>query len=82
MIDIVKRIMENVLTALYQPFGFSVIMAVLVMFLYMFMKEHGWKVVVQRWLNEFKTGSTFRRMFLLVFYTAMILFRTLLNRNM
>lgn len=82
MIDIVKRIIENVLTALYQPFGFSVILAVLVMFLYIFMKEHGCKVVVQRWINEFKASSTFRRVFLLVFYIAMILFRTLLNRNM
>lgn len=82
MIEIIKRIIENVLTALYQPFGFSVIMAVLIMFFYMFMKEHGWRVIVKRWLNEFKTSSTFRRVFLLVFYTAMILFRTLLNRNM
>ena len=82
MIDIFKRIIENVLTALYQPFGFSVILAVLVMFLYLFIKDQGWKVVVRRWVNEFKANQTFRRVFLLVFYTAMILFRTLLNRNM
>lgn len=82
MIEIIKRIIENVLTALYQPFGFSVIMAVLIMFFYMFMKEYGWRVIVKRWLNEFKTSCIFRRIFFLVFYTAMILFRTLLNRNM
>lgn len=82
MIEIIKKIIENVLTALYQPFGFSVIMAVLVMFLYIFIKEQGWKVVVRRWFDEFKTSSTFRRVFILVFYTAMILFRTLLNRDM
>ena len=82
MIDIFKRIIENVLTALYQPFGFSVILAVLVMFLYLFIKDQGWKVVVRRWVNEFKANQTFRRVFLLVFYTAMILFLTLLNRNM
>lgn len=82
MIDIFKRIIENVLTALYQPFGFSVILAVLVMFLYLFIKDQGWKVVVRRWVNEFKANQTFRRMFFLAFYTAMILFRTLLNRDM
>ena len=82
MLEVIKKIIENVLTSLYQPFGFSVIMAVLVMFLYLFMKEHGWKVVVQRWLKEFKTNHTFRRMFFLIFYTAMILFKTLLNRDM
>lgn len=82
MIDIIKRIIENVLTALYQPFGFSVIMAVLAMFFYMVVKEHGLKVVVQRWINEFKTSSRFRKVFILVFYIAMILFRTLLNRTM
>ena len=82
MIEIAKKIIQNVLTALYQPFGFSVILAVLVMFLYLFVKEHGLKKVIQRWITEFKTGSGFRRIFFLVFYVAMILFRTLLNRNM
>ena len=82
MIEVMKKIIENVLTALYQPFGFSVVMTILVMFFYMFVKEHGIKMVVQRWVNEFKTSSRFRRVFLLVFYIAMILFRTLLNRDM
>lgn len=82
MIEVMKKIIENVLTALYQPFGFSVVMTILVMFFYMFVKEHGIKVVVQRWVNEFKTSGRFRRIFLLVFYIAMILFRTLLNRDM
>lgn len=82
MIDIMKRIIENVLTALYQPFGFALIMAILVMFLYMYMREHGWRMVVRQWVEEFKISATFRRMFLLVFYSTMILFRTLLNRDM
>lgn len=82
MIEILKKILVNVLTALYQPFGFSVLMAILVMFLYMFAKEHSFKVLVQRWINEFKTSSKFRKVFILVFYIAMILFRTLLNRDM
>ena len=82
MLEIIKKIIANVLTALYQPFGFSVIMAVLIMFLFLYARECGWKAIVKRWLDEFKTNRAFRRVFLLVFYTAMILFRTLLNRDM
>lgn len=82
MIEIAKKIIQNVLTALYQPFGFSVILAVLFMFLYLFAREYGLRTVIQRWITEFKTSSGFRRIFVLVFYVAMILFRTLLNRNM
>lgn len=82
MVDIMKKIIENVLTALYQPFGFSVIMAIMAMFFYMFVQEYGFKAVLQRWINEFKTSSRFRKVFILVFYIAMILFRTLLNRDM
>ena len=82
MIEIMKNIITNVLIALYQPFGFAVILAVLFMFLYLMARERGWKTVIQWWFDEFKTNSTFRRVFFLVFYTAMILFKTLLNRHM
>ena len=82
MIDIMKKIIENVLTALYQPFGFSVIMAILSMFLYMSTQEHGIKVLIQKWMHEFKTSGRFRGIFVMVFYIALILFRTLLNRDM
>ena len=82
MIIMVKRIVENVLIALYQPFGFAVVMAIFSMFFYMYAREHGLKVVMQRWMNEFKTSSRFRKNFILVFYVAMILFRTLLNRDL
>lgn len=82
MLDIIRKIVANVLTALYQPFSFSVIMSVLVMLVYLYARECGWKTLAKRWIRAFKTEVHFRRMFLLVFYTVMILFRTLLNRNM
>lgn len=82
MIKVLKMIIENVLTALYQPFGFSVIMAVLAMFVYMYAREKSTKALIWEWVCEFKKNSVFRRIFLLVFYSAMILFRTLLNRDM
>lgn len=82
MIEIMRNVIANVLTALYQPFGFAVIITIIFMFLYMYVQEYGWKTAVHHWLRSFKTNTIFRRVFLLVFYTAMILFRTLLNRYM
>lgn len=82
VIDIFKKIVTNVLTALYQPFGFSVLLSVLFMFLYLYAKEHGWKEAGKKWLEAVRTDAEFRRTLLLVFYTALILFRTLLNRNL
>lgn len=82
MLKIISNIITNVLTALYQPFWFAVILSVFFMFFWMYAKEHDWKDSVRRWIQNFKTSSCFRRLFLLVFYTTLILFRTLLNRDM
>lgn len=80
--DIVAKIIQNVLKALYQPFWFSVLLSVLAMFFIMFAKEQGWKTLLKKWLRNFKSSVDFRKEFLLIFYTTMILFRTLLNRDM
>ena len=79
---ILESIIVNVLTSLYQPFGFAVLLSVLFMFLYIFAEEHGWKKLMQRWLEAFKTNKNFPRILLLTFYTSMILLRTLLNRRL
>lgn len=72
----------NILTALYQPFGFALLLTVLFLFLYLFAQQQGWRKVLKLWLSTFKLDSHFRKLFFLVFYTALILFRTLLNRDM
>ncbi len=77
---IFTTIISNVLTALYQPFWFAVILSVLFMFVYEAYPSI--KRAAKDWISWFKSDPTFRRTFLLVFYTVMILFRTLLNRNM
>ena len=71
----------------YQPFWAAVLLAFLTMFLYLYGTEHGWKKnnfirnMFATWWRAFKNSSTFRRTFLLAFYTAMILLRTVLNRE-
>ena len=42
----------------------------------------GWKSAIVTWYQKFKESAFFRKLFLLVFVTSMILFRTLLNRNL
>ena len=87
IIEIFNKIAYNVLSALYQPFWAAVLLAFLAMFLYLYAKEHEWKKndfvrkMFATWWGEFKKSSTFRRIFLLAFYTAMILLRTVLNRE-
>ena len=78
--QIFSTIITNVLTALYQPFWFAVILSVLFMFVYKAYPSI--KQAAKDWISWFKSDPTFRRTFLLVFYSVMILFRTLLNRNM
>lgn len=82
MMEILKKMIGSVLIALYEPFGFALIMTILFMFLYLFAKEYGWKKVIRHWIDAFKSSSTFRRLLFLTFYAALILFKTLLNRNL
>lgn len=87
MLKICNKIAYNVLTALYQPFWAAVLIAFLFMFLYLYGKEHGWKKgnfirnMCGTWRKAFKNSKEFQRTFLLAFYTAMILLRTVLNRE-
>ena len=77
--EILNKITYNVFTALYQPFWAAVFLAFLAMFLYLYGREHNWKKnnflrnMFLTWWREFKISSKFRKVFLLAFYTAMIL---------
>lgn len=81
MINSISTIISDVLTAVYQPFWFSVVLAVFVMYAWHNAQKDGWKTVVKQWGQCFKTDQAFRRRFFLAFYTILILFRTLLNRE-
>ena len=86
-IDLLGKIITNILTVLYEPFGFSLLLSFLAMFFYLYAYEptaagKGWKSAIVTWYQKFKESVFFRKMFLLVFVTSMILFRTLLNRNL
>lgn len=84
--EITKKIITHILTAIYEPFGFALLLAFFVLFLYLYAYRpvnagRGWKAALTTWTTEFRTSCFFRKLFLLAFFSAMILFRTLLNRN-
>lgn len=80
MIEIIRKIVMSVLYTLYEQVGFAFIGTVLCMFLYLYAKEFGWKTIIKHWLKTFKEDINFRKKCFLVFYTAMIILKTLLNR--
>ena len=77
----IENIIRNVLTTLYQSFGASIVFAVIVMFAFLNVKDIGIRGSAKKWFSEFKNSGQFRWFFYLSFYTAMILFRTLLCRS-
>lgn len=80
MVDCISKIISNILITLYQPFWFALILSVLFMFVYMMYPNI--KSAAVQWISWFKESVFFRKLFLLVFVTVIILFRTLLNRDM
>lgn len=80
--SIINLVFTDVLTALYEPFWFSLLAAVLFMFFWLYAGEHGWRAAIKKWLAAFRTVPQFRRILVLAFFTVMILMKTLLNREM
>ena len=86
-LEILSKILINILTAFYESFGFSILLSFLAMFFYLYAcvpvdVGKGWKGAIVTWYKEFKESVFFRKLFLLAFVTSLILFRTLLNRNL
>ena len=86
-IDLLGKILTNILTAFYEPFGFSLLLSFLAMFFYLYAYESigagkGWKIAMVTWYQKFKESVFFWKLFFLAFVTSLILFRTLLNRQL
>lgn len=87
VVEIITKIITNILTALYEPFGFSLLLSFLAMFFYLYAYEpsaagKGWKSAILTWYQKIKESVFFRKLFFLAFVTSLILFRTLLNRQL
>ena len=87
MRDVLESIISNVLYALYQPFWFALLCTVLFMFTYLYCYDcsdggKGIRSAVIGLIRRIKNIESYRILFFLSFYTLMILFRTLINRNL
>ena len=89
MISIIRRIIKMVLISLYQPFLFAIVSSILVMFVVMYLDKYKGTNIKYRiksaaidWKNRFVSSVRFRRFFYFSFCLIMILFITLMNRDM
>ena len=60
-IKVFSKILTNILTALYEPFGFAILLSFLAMFFYLYAYEpqnagKGWKSAIVTWYKEFKAS--------------------------
>ena len=59
VLEVLAKILRNILTALYEPFGFSLLLSFLAMFFYLYAYEpqeagKGWKSALVTWYQKFK----------------------------
>ena len=83
--ELVKQIITDIITTLYQPFWFSVLLTITASFVYLYAYQpvgtgKGIKEASKAWVEVFKSSIYFRKLVFLIFYTVMILFRTLFYR--
>lgn len=84
--ELFTQVVTDILTTLYQPFWFTVSLTVAISFIYLYSYHpidsgKGLKVALKAWINELKQSFYFRHLVLLIFYTVMILNRTLYYRG-
>ena len=82
LLIITKKILTNILAALYKPFGFSCLLSFFALFFYLYAyypseAGKGWKAAIHTWFTAFKVSSFFRKLFLLVFVTGYVINRGL-----
>ena len=87
VIKVLAKILTNILTALYEPFVFSLLLSFLEMLFYLYAYEpqdagKGWKSAVVTWYQKFKESVFCRKLLFLAFVISLVLFRTLLNRQL
>ena len=66
-LEVIKSIIANVLTALYQPFWYAVLSSILLGFIYLYAYNpvesgKGLRKAIKGWAEEFKTSIFFRKL--------------------
>lgn len=79
MIELLGKIITNVLGGVYQSLWFALSQAILFMFAYKLIGD--WKIAIKQWINWFRQDTQFRKVFFLAFVVVMMMFRTLYART-
>lgn len=80
-IEFLKKIITGVLNAFYQPLLFAIVLTVFVLIAFLYSETIGWKKIVLQLITRLKSEQQFLQLTMLVFYTVLILFRTLFSRS-
>lgn len=66
MKTIIGKITIDILTSIYQPFWFAILLSIMTMFFYLYVKcpegaGKGWKAAIRTWIDYFKRDREFQR---------------------
>ena len=64
MKTIIGKITIDILTSIYQPFWFAILLSIMTMFFYLYVKcpegaGKGWKAAIRTWIDHFKRDREF-----------------------
>ncbi len=79
--DFIEKVLRSILFDLYQYTGASLLMAFLFMFAYVMISRIGIKRTVRFWIKKFRCNTKFRKVFVMAFVVFMVLYRTILSRD-
>lgn len=65
MKTIIGKITIDILTSIYQPFWFAILLSIMTMFFYLYVKcpegaGKGWKAAIRTWIDHFKRDREFK----------------------
>ena len=71
MKTIIGKITIDILTSIYQPFWFAILLSIMTMFFYLYVKcpegaGKGWKAAIRTWIDHFKRDREFRKKYILL----------------
>lgn len=82
MKTVIEKMITDVLSSVYSPFGFAVLLAFLFMFFYMEFEKKGFAATVKKWYENFKEDRHFRQIFWLAIYVGIMLVQNFYNKNL
>lgn len=82
MKQVIDQTLSDILTSIYQPFLFAILIAFLGTFLYKELRTNSFHDVIKKWFFDFKSSKDFRKIFFFVFYITIMMHKSIYNRNM